>query len=147
MPEAADKLKPAEIGKKEFGDLAKILKNRVNQKYNVVGWGGNVDDLIPLYPASAFAIVSDGITKYKRKEPTAHEDTDSLRELSAVLLKGSVIYGQTKEVDTIKIEEQIKGYIESHGGVFDKTIDWGGFIKERSVRIKEKADAIDEVNK
>jgi len=75
------------------------------------------------------------------------ENTDSLRDLSAILSSGSEIYGQADKIDAAGLKSQIKKYVESHGGTFDENIDWQEFIKTRSVKLKAKADAIDEVNR
>jgi hypothetical protein len=91
--------------------------------------------------------VAEGIVRYKRSDPQMRENTDSLRDLSAVLSYGSEIYDQSAKIDAAGLRSQIKKYVESHGGTFDENTDWQEFIKTRSERLKAKADAIDEVNR
>lgn len=153
MSEALEPRNIAEIGKEGFDRLVVVLGKREGEKYNSVGWGGTSVDLKNqigsnfLCPASAFAVVSDGISRYKRQEPQIYEDTESLRELAKVLSDGSEIYGQANEIDKVGLKDQIKKYVESHGGTFDDSINWQNFIKERSDRLMAKADTIEEANR
>ncbi|MFH1971280.1 MAG: hypothetical protein ABIJ05_02755 [Patescibacteria group bacterium] len=149
----SESLKIAEIGRQEFDRLTSVLNNRESNEYNLVGWEGTVIDLKSevesnsLYPASAFAVVSEGISRYKRTDERMNDDTESMRELANVLYKGSDIFGRAGEFDEAGLKDQIKKYIESHDGKFDININWKDFIKERADRIKNKADSIDEANR
>ena len=155
MSETVESQNISEIGKDGFTKLVEVLEGREDQekKYNAVGWSGSSSDLKTqvegglLCPASSFAVVAEGIVRYKRTDPEMRENTDSLRDLSDVLSNGSEIYGQADKIDAAGLKSQIKKYIESHGGTFDENINWQEFIKTRSERLKAKADAIDEVNK
>ena len=151
--EKSEPLKIAEIGRQEFDELCTILNNRENNKYNLVRWEGKVIDLKnevdsnSLYPASAFAVVSEGISRYKRTDERMNDDTDSMRDLANVLSEGSDIFGRASEFDEAALKDQIKKYIESHDEKYDININWKDFIKERADRIKNKANSIDEANR
>ncbi len=153
MSESAETPSIVEIGKGQFDRLASVLGQREGSKYNLVGWGGSTADLRTsvegkaLYPSSAFAVVAEGISRYKRGEERMYDDTDSMRELSQALADGSEVYGQAKELDETTLKSQIKEYLQSHGGVYDENINWQDFIAERATRIKNRADQIDEVNR
>jgi hypothetical protein len=153
MSETVESQNINEIGKDGFIKLVGVLKGREDQRYNAVGWGGSSSELKTqvedglLCPASSFAVVAEGIVRYKRLDPQMRENTDSLRDLSTVLSSGSEIYGEATKIDAAGLKSQIKKYIESHGGTFDENINWQEFIKTRSEKLKAKADAIDEVNR
>lgn len=142
-----------EMGGETFQSLMRVLSARESANYNVAGWGGSSAELGmlvekgELYPASTFAVVSEGAKRYKRSEPQAREDTDSMRELATVLLEGADVYGKAKGVDESVLLEQIKKYVTSHGGEFQDGVDWQAFIAEVSGKLKNKANAIDEVNR
>jgi hypothetical protein len=142
-----------ELGGDVFDNLTLVLKKREENKYNLAGWEGTAADLKiqvengNLCPASSFAVVAEGMVRYKRPEERMDDDTDSMRDLAKVLSEGSKIYGQAKELNEAKLKNQIKKYVESHGGVFDDSINWQNFIEERSDRLIKKANAIDEANR
>jgi hypothetical protein len=100
-----------------------------------------------LYPVSAFAVVAEGMKRYKRSEATAIEDTDSMRTLAGFLSDGSHAYGQAQQIDRKPLEAQIKMYLLAHGGIFEEGVNWQDFIQEISDKVKKKASAIDEVNR
>ncbi|MGA2910504.1 MAG: hypothetical protein ABSE04_01745 [Candidatus Microgenomates bacterium] len=149
MSETVESQNISEVGRDSFVRFVGILKDREGQKYNAVGWEGTGSELQSqveggaLCPASSFAVVAEGIFRYKWQGPQMKEDTDSLRDLSKALLAGSEIYGQAAQIDVAAIKAQIKKYVESHGGRYDGQTDWQEFIKTRAVRLKSKADAID----
>lgn len=142
-----------EMGGETFQNLMRVLSARESANYNVAGWGGNSAELGmlvekgELYPASTFAVVSEGAKRYKRSEPQAREDTDSMRELAQILLEGSGVYGQAKGIDEKVLLEQIKRYVTSHGGDFQEGVDWQSFIEEVATKMRTKANAIDDVNR
>lgn len=142
-----------EIGSQEFNQLTEVLNHREAKGYNLVGWDGTSIDLKNevnnklLCPASAFAVVSDGVYKYKRPEIRMNDETDSMRDFASALIKGSIIFKQATDIDATKIYSQIKKYFKSHQREFDENLSWPDFIKERADRIKQKADKIDEVNR
>jgi hypothetical protein len=153
MPEKVESQNIAEVGKDRFGELVRVLKGREDQGYNSAGWEGTSNNLETqvggglLCPASAFAVVAEGMFRYKRQDPQIREDTDSLREFAKVLSDGSEIYGQSDKIDGAGLKDQIKKYVESYGGTFDDKTDWQEFIRTRSERLKSKADLIDEANR
>lgn len=153
MPEIVESQNISEIGKDGFAKLVGVLKGREDQRYNAVSWNGSSGELKTqvkggiLCPASSFAVVAEGIVRYKRLDSQMQENTDSLRDLSAVLSGGSEIYGQADKIDAAGLKSQVKKYVESHGGTFDENIDWQEFIKTMSIKLKAKADAIDEVDR
>jgi len=153
MTETVDSQDINEIGKPDFTELSNTLANREDKGYNVVGWNGtngelqaHVNDGV-LCPATSFAVVAEGIARYKNTNPERSENTDSLRELSKILLKGSEVFAQAYMVDGNSLKDQIRKYVESHGGLFDNETDWEAFIKDRADKLKTKADAIDQANK
>lgn len=154
MVEQLDTSGISEIGKEQLGSLIRVLETREGSGYNAVGWGGTSSELKAqtesrsLYPASSFAVVAEGISRYKRQPGSSLiEDTDSMRELSQMLVAGSEVFKKVSEIDSATVLDQIKRFVESNGGIFDVNTDWPEFIRERAERITQKANAIDDVNR
>jgi len=152
MSETLESQDIAEMGKDGFGKLTVALENRDRERYNSVGWGGTTADLKELVgsnslcPASAFAVVVEGLVKYKRQESELRENTDSLRELAGALSSGSGIFKNAYEIGGPTLLGQIRNYVESHGGVFNESINWQDLLNERSQILIRKADAFDAIN-
>ncbi len=142
-----------EIGKTAFANLISTLSSREDSTYNVVGWNGNSSELGRLVqqgelcPASSFAVVAEGMRRYRRQESQQREDTDSMRNLAKIILEGSGVYGEAREIDEQTLLAQIQRFVTSHGGEFQGGVDWQEFIADVSERLKKKADAIDEANR
>lgn len=140
-----------EIGIDGFSRLVKVLQDREGKRYNDIGWGGTATELQKginegnLVPASAFAVVSEGMVRYTRKEKEVRSNTDSLRFLAKSLLEGAEVYHQASQVDMATLKKQIGAFVKSHGGNFDEGLNWEAFIKERATRLKKKADDTDAV--
>ncbi len=152
MTEISEPQNIKEIGENDFTQLVSVLKAREDEGYTVVGWQGTSSDLSRLVnegelcPASSFAVVAEGISRYKRTNPKMREDTDSLRELSKVLERGSQVYIQAAMIDEVAVKDQVKKYVDSNGGSFDNSTNWGEFIADRAAKLQAKANAIDDVN-
>ena len=141
-----------ETGKDGFIRLAAVLENREMEGYNSAGWDGTSAELRALVSnnslcsASAFAVVAEGLTRYRRQGSELREQTDSLRDFSGVLSSGSEIFSEASKIDKTTLLGQIKSYVESHGGAFDASVDWQGLIGERAQILAQKADAFDAIN-
>lgn len=143
MPEVVETSNISEIGRGQFERLVGVLTRREAEQNNVILWGGTAQELGPLLPAAAFAVVAEGTTRYKKTSPDFTEHTESARELATLLSEGAQVYGQAREVDEATLKNQIRSFVESHGGTFDPDTDWQKLIQERSDKIFQKANAID----
>lgn len=142
---------PETIGLSQFDKLANIFTQRETEGLNVIGWGGDTVALKSsvaekvLYPTSAIAVVAEGMTRYKR-EGKPLEDSDSLRDLASGLRDGGLVFPLLDAMDEPQRNDQIRKYIESHGGMYDPNINWQGLIETLATRTDEKAADIDAAN-
>lgn len=152
MTETGETQSISEIGIDMFNNLVTVLEDRESRGINRNGWNGtsaNLKESVKegrLCPASSFAIVADGLTRFKPSEPRAVENTDSLRKLGDILLEGSNVYEQASQIDEETIKGQIKSWVESHGGEFNESMNWREFINEKGNKLRSKADAIEAAN-
>jgi len=146
-------LKMEEIGEKSFGRLLGVLSAREANGFNAVGWSGTSTELQELVeagelcPSSSFAVVAEGMNRYKRIGTDMVEDTDSVRKLSEIMGAGADDYRQARQIDENVLVEQIKGYLLAHGGEFQDGTDWVTYIQDISNRLLKKANAIDVANR
>lgn len=142
----------AEVGQDGFTRLAAVLEDREMEGYNSAGWEGTSAELRAqvnnnsLCSASAFAVVAEGLTGYRRQGSELRELPDSLRDFSRVLSAGSDIFSEAFKIDKSTLLDQVRNYVESHGGAFDASVDWQDLISERAQILARKADAFEEIN-
>ncbi len=153
MSEIGETLGVEEVGRSQFDRLSTVLGERESQGYNIVGWGGNNSELRTqvesnaLYPTSAFAVVAEGVSRYKRVGDRILDDSDSMRDLASALSGGAEVFPQANAINEAQLKAQIRQYLESHGGVFDESTDWQSFIQTQAGKIKSRAAAVDEMNR
>ena len=142
----------AEIGQQESNRLVGVLGEREANGYNSVGWEGTSDELRArignnsLCPASAFAVVAEGLARYRRQEPSLREDINFLRDFAQALSSGAEIFGEAFKIDKPTLLNQIRGYVNSHDGSFDESINWEDFIRVQARRLNERADRFEAVS-